>query len=130
MMLKFWKRETGKGEPSTAKAQKLPRPKDIPEPVGRYLVVNLGKNPDWVWHLKGVVRPRQEGKDSYDVRVFEEGKAAQMNVNVRDYTSLDEHPELILYEGRFDKRSMQVQIEDKKIPPVPGPACAQKSLGT
>jgi len=87
--------------------------------VGRHLVVQLGKNPDWVWNLKGVVRPRQEGKDSYDVRVFDEGKAAQKNVIIKDYMSLDEHPELILYQGWFDKKSMQVQIEEKKIPPMP-----------
>jgi hypothetical protein len=40
-------------------------------------------------------------------------------VTVKDYTSLDGHPELILYEGWFDKKSMKVQIEEKKIPPLP-----------
>jgi len=122
MMWGFWKKELGKGEQSKAPMQKLPKPKSIPEPVGRYLVVNLGKNPDWVWHLKGVVRSRQESKDSYDVRVFDEAKAGQARVIVRDYTSLDEHPELILYEGWFDKRSMKVEIEEKKMPPVTGVA--------
>jgi hypothetical protein len=116
---KFWEKESEKGEPSKPKMQKLPRPKDIPEPVGRYLVVNLGKDPDWVWRLKGVVRPRQESKDSFDVRVFDEVKTAQGRVTVKDYTSLDGHPECILYEGWFDKKSMKVQIEEKKMPPLP-----------
>jgi len=116
-MWRFWGHKDKTGEPSSVKVQKLPKPKDIAEPVGRYLIVELGQNPDWVWHLKSVVRPRQEEKDHYDVRVFDEGKVAQMHVTVKDYTSLDGHPELILYEGWFDKRSYKVQIEKK--PPVP-----------
>jgi hypothetical protein len=114
MKWRFWKKETEKGESSKAKGQKLPKPKDIPEAVGRYLVVELGQNPDWVWLLKSVIRPRQEEKNLYDVRVFDEGKAAQKSVTVKDYMSLDEHPELILYEGWFDKKSMDVHIEEKK----------------
>jgi hypothetical protein len=82
--------------------------------VGRYLVVELGKNPDWVWRLKSAVRPRPEGKDCFDVRVFDDVKTAAMNVAVRDYTSLDGHPELILYEGWFDKKSMGVHIGERK----------------
>jgi hypothetical protein len=118
-MWKFWKKTSERGKLSSTKTQKLLRPKNIPEPVGRYLVVELGKNPDWVWHLKSAVRPRQEGKDAYDFRVFNEAKVSGKNVTVEDYTSLDEHPELILFEGWFDKKSMQVQIEEKKIPPLP-----------
>lgn len=118
----FWKKESGKGEQSKAPMKKLPKPKDIPEPVGRYLVVNLGKDPDWVWRLKGVVRQREESKDSFDIRVFDEAKVGQARVSVKDYTSLDAHPELILYEGWFDKKSMKVQVEEKKIPHVTGAA--------
>jgi hypothetical protein len=119
MVWKFWKKGGEREDASKAKVQKLSKPKGIPEPVGRYLIVELGQNPDWVWHLQGVVRPRQEEKDCYDVRVFDEGKAAQKSVTVKDYTSLDEHPELILYEGWFDKRSYKVHIEEKKMPPMP-----------
>ncbi len=119
MMWKFWKKGGEREDVSKAKVQKLPKPKDIPEPVGRYLIVELGQNPDWVWHLKGVVRPRQEEKDRYDVRVFDERKGVEKNVMVKDYTSLDEYPELILYEGWFDKGSYTVHIEEKKMPPLP-----------
>lgn len=110
----FWKKRAGTGEPSQEKAAKLPGPRDIPEPVGRHLVVQLGKNPDWVWNLKSVVRRRQEGKDSYDVRVFDRAQVAEQKVSVQDYTSLDEHPELILFEGWFDKKSMEVHTEEKE----------------
>lgn len=118
-MWNFWKKTSERGKRSSTKTQKLLRPGNIPDPVGRYLVVELGKNPDWVWHLKSAVRPRQEGKESYDVRVFDEVESTQKNVMVKNYTSLDEHPELILYEGWFDKKSFKVQIEEKKAPPLP-----------
>ena len=98
MFWKLWKKTHTTGGPPKAKEEKLPRPKDIPEPVGRYLVVNLQKNPDWVWNLKGAVRQRQEGQYAFDVRVFDEKEASEKRVNVKNYTSLDEHPELILFE--------------------------------
>ena len=110
----FWKRKPTVEEPSKPKGEKLPGPKSIPELVGRHLIVDLKQDPDWVWNLKGVVRPRSDGKDRFDFRVFNEAKVAGTKVAVRNYTSLDEHPDLILYEGWFDKKSMKVQIEDKK----------------
>jgi hypothetical protein len=119
MRWRFWEKGPKTEGLLKAEVHKLPKPKDIPEPVGKYLVVELGKDPDWVWRLKSVVRPRGGGKDCWDVRVFDEVKATQGNVAVKDYTSLDEHPELILYEGWFDKKSMKVQVEEKKTPPIP-----------
>ncbi|MDP2916544.1 MAG: hypothetical protein Q8O16_01280 [Dehalococcoidia bacterium] len=106
----FWKK-SGSGSQS---AEKLPGPKDIPELVGRHLVVALKKDPDWVWRLKGAVRRRPESKDAYDFRVFDEAKAAEKKIKVRNYNHLSEHPDLILYAGWFDKKSMQVQLESEK----------------
>jgi hypothetical protein len=108
----FWKKRPASEEPPKPKAEKLPKPKDVPELVGRYLVTQMGKDPDWVWKLKSVVRQRSKSKteDSFDVRVFDEAQAAAKKVIVKNYTSLDEHQDLILYEGWFDKKSMKVQI--------------------
>jgi hypothetical protein len=110
----FWKKKPVTKEPSMPKVEKLPGPKGIPELVGRHLVVELKQNPDWVWKLKGVVRPRSDGKDRFDFRVFDETQVAGTKVIVKDYNSLNEHPDLILYQGWFDKKSMKVQIEEKK----------------
>jgi hypothetical protein len=104
----FWKHK--EAEEGVAK---LPGPSGIPELVGRHLVVEMGKDPDWVWHLKGAVRRRSKSKteDSFDVRVFDAAKAAAKKVTVEDYTSLDEHPDLILYEGFFDKKCTKVHLK-------------------
>ena len=97
-----------------AKEQRLHTPTGIPDLVGRHLVTDMKKDPDWAWKLKGVVRQRGEGKDTFDVRIFDEAEKVAKKVTVVDYTSLDEHLELILYEGWFDKKSMQVKIEEKR----------------
>lgn len=107
----FQKKESKAGEQPESK-QKLPKPQQLPQPVGAYLVVEMKNNPDWVWKLKCVIRPKLE-KGQFDVRVFDE--AALSKVSVRDYTSLDDHQELILYEGWYDNNSLVAKLEGKKI---------------
>ncbi len=80
----------------------LPGPKDIPELVGRSLVVDEKQNPDSVWTLKGVIRPTAN-KHVFYCRVFDQNKVAAAGVSVKDWRSLDGHPELILWEGHYDK---------------------------
>jgi hypothetical protein len=74
------------------------------------MVVQLKKDPDWVWQLKGVVRPAGEKKTFY-CRVFNEAQAAQAGVKVKDWTSLDNHAALILWEGYFDEKTNEVRNE-------------------
>ncbi len=116
MLRKFWERRPGKEEPSAAKPEKLHGPREIPEEVGRYLVVKLNKNPDWVWRQKAVVRQREGRKGCYNFRVFDHVGAEAKKISIRDYTSLDEHPELVLYEGWFDKNTHIAQVEERKEP--------------
>jgi len=98
------------------KIEKLPGPQDIPEIVGRHLIVAKDRDPDWVWHLKAVVRKNpSRGKKAFDVRVFDEAQVAQKKVKIKDWATFDEHPDLILYEGWFDKQSMQAELEEIKI---------------
>ncbi|HUT69715.1 MAG TPA: hypothetical protein VMW89_03485 [Desulfatiglandales bacterium] len=109
------KKSAGEEQPK-AELDKLPRPKDLPQLVGQYLIVQLKMDPDWVWDLKAVVRKRPEGKSSYNLRVFDKYQATLRKVEVKDYTSLDGHPDLILYEGWFDKVTNRVQLEEKSVP--------------
>ena len=111
----FWKRKEAKeGE------EKLPGPKGIPELAGRYMVVKEKKDPNWVWQLKGVVRPAGKKKAFY-CRVFSEAQVAQAGVNVKDWTSLDDHPDLILWEGYFDKETNTARRE-KFVKPSGSPS--------
>ena len=107
----FWNRKQGmEGE------VRLPGPREIPEPVGRYLVIQEKKDPDWVWKLKGVVRPAGKNKTFY-CRVFNESQVAKAGLKVKDWTSLDQLPELILWEGYFDKETNTVSLEKFVKPP-------------
>jgi hypothetical protein len=100
----FWKHKEGKeGE------VKLSGPQGIPELVGRHMVVEEKQDPDRVWKLKGVIR--QVGKKEFYCRVFDEARMANANVIVKDWTSLDDHPELTLWEGYFNKETNTARRE-------------------
>ena len=107
----FWKKKAATSEP---KVEKLKGPKDIPDIVGGHLVTDFNQNPDRVWKLKAVKRRRPENKNAFDVRVFDEIEATAKKVKVVNYYTLDEHPELILFDGWFDTEARQVQLEEKK----------------
>ena len=108
MPWKFWKKDENK------KNEKLSGPRDIHDIVGRHLVVNMHKDPDWVWDLKCVVCQRDPGQRYlFNVRVFDEREAGSKNVKVKNFDALDDHADLILFEGWFDKRSHIAQLEEK-----------------
>ncbi len=107
----FWRKKT---EASKTKVNKLQGPKLIPDIVGGHLVTDFKQDPDVVWKLRAVMRRRGESKDAFDVRVFDDIEAATKKIKIEDYDSFDAHPELILYEGWFDKAAIQVQLEVKK----------------
>ncbi len=100
----FWKRDP----------IELPGPRGIPDPVGRDIITKFGDNPDKVWnHFKAVIRPREGQKNTFDVRVYDEVQREARKVTVKDYNSLTEHPEMILYEGWYNK-SWQADIRKKE----------------
>jgi hypothetical protein len=63
----------------------------------------------WV-DYKAVMRPRSEGPNSFDVRIYDQWCAKQMKLNVVDYQSLDEHQELILLDGWVDMKAKKGEI--------------------
>lgn len=117
MSWKFWQKKQEGTVPAGPEAVKRPGPKRIHESVGRFLVVKLQADPDWVWSLKQVERQHPEAKTVFDVRIYDERQTASKNVMIKDYNTLDAYPDLVLFEGWFDKKSMKVQIEEKKAPP-------------
>jgi len=90
----FWKKDKNT----------LPGPRGVPDTVGRDIVSKLGGDPDQVWkNLKAVIRPKEGTNNAFEVRVFSPDEAFARNVSVKDYNSLNGHPELILYEGWYNK---------------------------
>jgi hypothetical protein len=103
---KFWKKEAV----DVPRGPKLPGPKDLPDAVGRHLVVEMDLDPDWVWTLKAVVRPREGQRYLRDIRVFDPAKALGAGVGVRNYDTLDGHPEQILFAGWYDNDTGQIEL--------------------
>ena len=103
----FWGKKSAKEE------GKLSGPKEIPEPVQKYLVAERKMDPDLVKLLKAVER-KSVTEATFDIRVFDDSEAKAKKVQVKDYSSLDECPDLIIYEGWFDEGAKQVKLEEKK----------------
>ena len=74
------------------------------------MVLEMKKDPDWVWQLKGVTLPADK-KNTFYCRVFDPTQAGTANVKVENWISLDEHPELILWEGYCDDETYTYRSE-------------------
>lgn len=108
---RFWQKNTGAKETQTAKGPKLSRAKELPNEVGRHLVVTKGYEPDWVWSLRSVTRSTENSSTRLEIRIFSAETASQKGVWVKNFSSLDAHPELILFSGWYDKSNRRVQLE-------------------
>ncbi len=110
----FGKKQTVVEKSPRPKVEKLPGPKPIPGLVVKHLIAEYKMEPDLAQILKAVVRRSPKAGKAFDCRIFDEAEAAAREMQVKDYTSLDGHPELILYEGWFDEQSKGVELEEKK----------------
>jgi len=108
---KFWQKKNTEEAPSGSKTKRLEKPRDLPQEVGRHLVVDQGLDPDWAWSLKCVRKPRENSKSTFDIRIFSPVTMANHGVKVSDYTSLDNHMDLVIFVGWYDKNTQSVQLE-------------------
>jgi len=105
MNWKFWqKNDTLQEFPGQSK------PKDLPQAVGRYLVVDVKMDPDWVWTLKAVTRRREEDHNIKDIRIFDPTEANTGGLQIRNFNSLDAHPDRVLYEGWVNTKTNQLEL--------------------
>jgi hypothetical protein len=63
--------------------------------------------------LKAVALKSATKETGLNIRIFDDSEAIAKKVQVNDYTSLDERPDLIIYDGWFDEGSKQVKLEEK-----------------
>lgn len=105
MNWKFWQKFTKENTQEGG----LTGPTTIPEPVARYMVVEMKEEAEWVWRLKAVLAPCPERKHEAFFRVFEGKKVLAREIRIFDYSSLDNHPSLIIMEGIFNKKTGEVR---------------------
>ncbi|MFC2001542.1 hypothetical protein ACFLUZ_03440 [Chloroflexota bacterium] len=88
-------------------------PKDIPSWIYMYLVTTLEVLPENLAELRSVQRTGfWESKTVTFIRIYDP-QASEEARQVKDFTSLDQYPELILYEGYWEKGSNRVYLERK-----------------
>ena len=107
MNWKFWKKDAAADSLSK---RKLAKPKEPPQAVGRKLVVDLKLDPDEAWALRYVSRPSENNPEFQDFRLYDPVKVSQTGLLVKDWHSLDEKVDLILFEGRHDKGCWHVEV--------------------
>ena len=108
---KFLRRKETAAASSTGKTKRLDKPRDLPQEVGHYLVVEQNLDPDWIWNLKCVRKPKENSKSVFYIRIFSSETAAQHNVKVSDYVSLDNHMDLVIFDGWYDKETRTVKLD-------------------
>lgn len=108
----FWK----KSKKDTDAAEKLSKPREIPASVQKYLIDSKKMEGYLVPLLKSVVSKADKAGTALEIRIFDEADALARKINVTDYNTLDEHPELIIYEGSYDDIANKIDlIEHKKV---------------
>jgi len=91
-------------------------PKDIPGWIYMHLVTTLKAPSENLTGLRSVQKMGfWEGKPVTFIRIYDP-RASEEAWQVKDFTSLDQHPELILYEGYWEKGSDRVYLERKAAP--------------
>jgi len=96
------------------KVEKLPGPRDIPVPVAKSLTTEWKLAADLVPLLKAVLRRRANEDRTFDIIIFDESEVAARQLTVKDYLTLEQHPELTLFFGWYDEAAKLVKLEQKK----------------
>lgn len=94
--------------------QKLSPPRLIPALVEKYLVSEYKMDVSLVRLLKIVVRKRSQAERAFDCRIFDQSEAEAQELKINDYNTLDQHPDLILYEGHYEEDTKHVELTEKK----------------
>ena len=99
----FWKKKT---DETVEKG-----PQAVPGIVQQNLINEKKVDPDFAPLLKAVIR--RNGEAGNYIRLFDESDAAARKVIVKNYTALDAHPEVVIYEGTYDEGSKKVDLTEK-----------------
>ncbi len=110
MNFKFWKKSSGLATGSGSKIPRSARPKALPEAVGRKMVVAMKLDPDMVWALKYVSRPKEGSGNIREFRIFDPVKTLNAGLSVKEWTSLDNRSDLIMYSGFYDTGTVSIDI--------------------
>jgi hypothetical protein len=108
------KKDVTQNRVESRKAEKLPGPRLVPGYVEKHIATTYKIDEGIVRLFKIAMRKRPGTERAMDCRIFDPQEAEAIELNVRDYTSLDEHSDLVLYEGWFDEGAKKVELTEKR----------------
>jgi len=114
MEWKFWRKKpevVAAPRNEAVKVKPKEKPRELPQLVYKHLVADQGFDADWVWNLKFVRQGRATPRSTFDIRIFNPGAAAQGGVKVTNYASLDDHMDLVIFAGWYDRELAIVELE-------------------
>jgi hypothetical protein len=104
----FWNKKEKKG------------PKELGGFLSRVVSREMEKHPSsnvdsdhWVKYM-AVERAQTDDQDKIDFRIFDQWAAEKANVKVVEYSSLDDHPDLVLYEGWYSKKEKNSEVRYRR----------------
>jgi hypothetical protein len=90
-------------------------PRELPQRVYTYLVVTFEADVDRLARLKCVEQAGFEGeRPVIFIRLFNPEDAGKIG-GIRNFAALDQHPELILYEGYREETTDRIEIFPAEI---------------
>jgi hypothetical protein len=111
MKWNMWRKEKEAGIDGAV----LPKPKELHQRVGIYLITQLRLDPDYAWTLMQANSPVADSRHLVNFRIYDPLEAQNRGVTVRDYRSLDNHPELVLYSGSLNKKAGAVTMTAQPV---------------
>jgi hypothetical protein len=103
----FWKKSNGDSE-----VEKLSGPRVLPGIVQQYLIKEMKVEADFAPLLKSVAR--KNGGSGFNIRIYDESDAMARKIEVKNFLSLDDKAEVVLYEGTYDETAKKVELTEKK----------------
>ncbi|MBN1367807.1 MAG: hypothetical protein JW967_07760 [Dehalococcoidales bacterium] len=92
---------------------KLPGPRELSEPVKKYLTSTQIIEPSTVPFLKATVKTNGKGNNVYNIFLFDPADAEARGIRVQNYDTLKEHPEMVVAEGWLNETEKTVELTPK-----------------
>jgi hypothetical protein len=104
------------GNNNKDKVEKLAGPSVISGLVQKYLIEEKKLAPNLAQLLKSVVKKDNSNgyKKAFHIRIFDEDDAVARKIHIKDYTSLDDHAAMIIFDGWYDEQQKKVELVQKK----------------
>jgi hypothetical protein len=101
----FWKNRG-----TDQKAVKLSGPREVPEPVKKYLISTNNIDPGTIPFLKAVTKNSEKEERTGDIRIFDPADAEARGVKVVDYNTLTGNRDMIIAEGSYNESTRKLEM--------------------